>query len=99
MVEEAEVAAVDERVAFLEGRSLEHTHMLNGIREAIINLELRMDRRFELVEHRLTALDLKLDQATATLNHKLDQRFGWLVGIQVTTLLAIVAAMAAIVGR
>jgi hypothetical protein len=51
--------------------------MLDGIREALVSLEARMDRRFE-----------GLDQ-------KLSRHFMWLVGIQVTTLAAIVAALAA----
>ena len=62
--------------------------MLNSIREAIVSLEHRVDRRFELIEHRLT-----------TIEHKADQRFFWLVGMQVTTLVAIVAAMAAMLSR
>ena len=102
-----------ERLAFLEGRVDEQSHMVNGIREAVANLEQRMDRRFEGVDQRLealtdrmdrrfesldlrlAALDQKLDGSVAALDQKLDQRFAWLLGAQITTLIAIVAALLA----
>jgi len=85
------VAALDERVAFLEGRVVEHSHMLDGIREAIVHLEQRMDRRFELIEQRFVGIDQRIDNLDA----KVSRQFMWLVGIQVTTLVAIVAALVA----
>lgn len=109
-------APVEERVAYLEGRVEEQTHMINGIREAIVHLEERMDRRFEGVERRfegidtrfagidrrfealesrIDALDRKLDRRTDALDEKLSSHFVWLVGVQVTTFVAIVAAVLA----
>jgi hypothetical protein len=38
------------RLAFLEGTVGEHSHILNGIRDAMTSLEARMDRRFEQIE-------------------------------------------------
>jgi hypothetical protein len=69
--------------------------MLEGVRGAIVSLEQRMDRRFEALEYRLTALDQKVDQRTDTLEAKISRQFIWLVGIQVTTFVAIVAAIVA----
>jgi uncharacterized coiled-coil protein SlyX len=106
------VAGLEERVAFLEGRVVEHSHMLDGIREAIVHLEQRMDRRFELLEQRFAAIDQRfaaIDQRFASvdqrlnsldlridgLDAKMSRQFMWLVGIQVTTLVAIVAALVA----
>ncbi len=107
------MATLEERVAFLEGKVQEHSRGLDGVREAVAHLELRMDRRFEGVdrrfeslERRLDALDQKLDQRTDALNQKLDQRtdaldqklsryFVWLVGVQVTTLVALAGALLA----
>jgi len=115
----AAVAGLEERVAFLEGRVVEHSHMLDGIREAIVHLEQRMDRRFELLEQRFTGLDsrfVSIDQRFAAIDQrfasvdqrlnaldmridgldaKMSRQFMWLVGIQVTTLVAIVAALVA----
>jgi hypothetical protein len=50
-------------LAFLEGRVVEHSRQIDGIREAIDSLDGKVSRQFM-----------------------------WLVGIQVTTLVAIVAA-------
>jgi len=60
------VAVDAERLAFLEGRIVEHSRQIDGIREAIDNLDGKVSRQFM-----------------------------WLVGIQVTTLAAIVAALVA----
>ena len=116
------MATVDERVAFLEGRVNEQSQMINGIREAIVSLEERMDRRFESIEQRLNtldrkidvglaavnqkidaglaALDQKMDAGFAALDRKIDHRFAWVVGIQLTTTVAVVGAvLAALLAR
>jgi hypothetical protein len=59
-----------------------------------------MDRRFELVEYRVTTLEQKIDQRTDALDTKMSRQFLWLVGLQVTTFVAIVAAvLAAVITR
>ena len=85
------MASVDERVAFLEGRANEQSQMINGIRDALVSLEQRMDRRFESLEQRLNALDQKMDAGVAAQDH----RFAWLVGIQLTTTAAVVGTLLA----
>ena len=92
------MATVDERVAFLEGRVNEQSQMINGIRDALVSLEQRMDRRFEGIdrrfeslEQRLNALDQKMDAGVAAQDH----RFAWLVGIQLTTTAAVVGTLLA----
>jgi hypothetical protein len=59
----------------------EHSRGLDGVREAVVHLEQRMDgrfeavdRRFEGLERRLDALDQKLDQRTDALQRELGQR-------------------------
>lgn len=120
------MATVDERVAFLEGRVVEQSERLDDIRDAIVHLEQRMDRRFDLLEQRFTGIDqrfigidqrfiaidrrldaidgrfalidqrlLGLDQRIDHLDAKFSRQFMWLVGMQVTTLVAIVAALLA----
>ena len=76
--------------------------MLNSIRDAIVSLEQRMNRRFESVdmrfsglEARLTAMDQKIDLRTDALDAKLSRHFMWLVGMQITTLVAVLAAVLA----
>jgi len=85
--------------------------MLDGIRHAIVHLEERIDRmdcRFGRMEQRLAALDGdrsldKIDRRFDALEAKMSRQFVWLVGMQVTTLAAVVAAfatmMAALIGR
>ncbi|HXH07466.1 MAG TPA: hypothetical protein VNI83_12870 [Vicinamibacterales bacterium] len=87
------MATVEERLAFLEGRVDEHARGIEGVREAAVRfdqrmdqLEQRMDRRFEAVERRLEILDAQMHR-----------QFLWLVGLHVTSLLAMVGACAAIV--
>jgi hypothetical protein len=82
-------------MAFLEGRVVEQSRALGGIRDAIVGLEQRLDRRFAAVDVRFAALEAKLDQRTGALEARLDERtaaldekmsrqFTWTVGIQVT---------------
>ena len=96
------MATVDERVAFLEGRVNEQSQMINGIRDALVSLEQRIDRRFESLEQRLNALDQKMDAGLAAMNQRMDagfaaqdHRFAWLVGIQLTTTAAVVGTLLA----
>jgi uncharacterized coiled-coil protein SlyX len=76
------VIDVEERVAFLEGRVVEQSNTLGGIREAMASLENRLDQRFEHVDQRFDALDAKLSR-----------QFMWLAGMLLTTLVAVVTAL------
>ena len=84
---------IEERVAFLEGRVGEHSHMIDGIRAALVSLEQRMDRRFEALEQRFTALEDKIDRRFAAMDQQIARQFIWVVGVQVTTFAALVAAI------
>lgn len=95
------MAGVEERVAYLEGRVEDHSHMVNGIREALVSLEARMDRRFEAIDRRFETIDRRfeaIDQRFETLDAKISRQFVWLVGIQVTTLVAVAGGFAAVAG-
>jgi uncharacterized coiled-coil protein SlyX len=67
------LATVEERVAYLEGQMSEQSHALLEVRDAIRDLDRRID----------------------TFDDKLSRQFFWLVGIQVTTLVAIVGSLLA----
>jgi hypothetical protein len=73
---------LEERVAYIEGQMSEQTHSLVEVREAVRSLEHRMDTRFETVDRRFDTLD-----------DKVSSQFVWLVGLEVTTLVAIVGAL------
>jgi len=84
------MAAVEERVAFLEGSVEEHSHMMDGMRDALTSLEARMDRRFEAIDRRFETIDGHL----SALDQKVTRHFFWLVGILVTTLATVIGTMA-----
>lgn len=71
---------IEERVAFVEGRLVEQSALFADLRAAIARLEQQMNRRFEQVEARLD---------------RIEGNFRWIVGIQITTLIAVLAAFAA----
>ena len=98
------MVTLEERVAFLEGQVLEHSHMVNGIREALVHFEQRVDRRFEAVDKRFEsletrmargfeALDSKMDRGFEALDTKMARQFTWLVGITVTLVGATLTAV------
>ena len=76
MLRDIRTAAMEERIAYLEGKVNEQSQSLSEARDAIVHLEGR-------VEARLSAMDTKMS---------------WLVGIQITALIAQVAGLIAVVG-
>ena len=89
---------VEERVACIEGQVSEQSHALGEVREAVRSLEHRMDTRFEGVDRRFEAIDRRfdtVDRRIDALDDKVSRQFVWLVGLQVTTLVAIVGALLA----
>jgi hypothetical protein len=76
------VAAIEERVALLEGRMLEQAQLLADIRETLRSLD-----------QRLTGLDQKVGVVHQSLRREAAADFKWIVGIQVTVLIAVVAAL------
>jgi chromosome segregation ATPase len=100
---------LEERVAYLEGQVSEQSHAQMEIRDAVRSLERRVDvrfeavdRRFEAVERRFESLEQRMearfdtvDRRIDSLDDKVSRQFVWMVGIQVTTLVAIVGALLA----
>ena len=93
------MATIEERVSFLEGRVMEQSNIFAGIYKTLESLDRRMTSLEQRMDSRLTALDQKIDLRVAALEHKLDQRFAWLIGLQITTILAFVGAVVAILKR
>lgn len=78
---------------------LEEHSQMDGIREALTSLEARMDRRFEGIDRRFEAIDRRfeaVDQRLESLETKMSRQFVWLVGIQVTSLIAVAGGFAAV---
>jgi predicted nucleic acid-binding Zn-ribbon protein len=103
------VPTLEERVAYLEGQVSEHTHTLIEIRDSIRQLDQRVDARFEQVDRRFEQVDRRFEQLERRfdtrfdvydrriegLDEKVSRQFTWVVGIQITTLIAIVGALLA----
>lgn len=83
--------SIEERVAYLEGQVSEQSSALLEVRDTVRSLEQRMDSRFEAVDRRFDTVDRRID----SLDDKVSRQFVWLVGIQVTILVAVVGALLA----
>ena len=79
---------VDERLAFVEGRVTEHSQTLAGLPGASASFEERLDR----MDNRLDRIEIQLDG----LRTEMSMNFRWIVGIQLTTSMTIVAALVAL---
>ena len=89
---------LEERVARIEAQMSEQSGALTEVREATRSLERRIDARFEAVDRRFEAVDRRFDSVDRRidlLDEKVSRQFVWLVGLQVTTLVAIVGALLA----
>ena len=75
----------------------ENAHRIDGLHEAIRNLGDRMERRFEAVDRRFDAIDRRFE-AIERRFETTDRRFLWLVGFQMTTLIAVFGAIVAALG-
>jgi hypothetical protein len=67
--------------------------MIDGIRAALVSLEQRMDRRFEALEDKIDRRFAVTDQRLDLLDARMSRQFIWVVGVQVTTFAALVAAI------
>jgi hypothetical protein len=92
MLTEVAVATLEDRVAYLEGQVSEHSHTTIAIRDSVQHLEHRFGVRFEQLERRFETRFNVSDRRFEGLDDKVVRHFTWLVGIQVTTLIAIVGA-------
>lgn len=71
---------LEERVAYLEGKVEEPSKAWADLKDMIIHLDQKLDRRID-------ALDNKVDRRIDALDQKFSRYFLWLIGIQVTVLL------------
>ena len=91
------MATLEERVAYLEGRLEDHASTVIDVRSGLSHLhskvdmvEGRLSARLDSVESKLTA---RIDGVESRLTTKIDRQFTWLVGIEITVLLALVGAL------
>ena len=77
---------IEERVAYLEGRSEDHAAAIGEIRGDVRDLRVDVrELRSEMI-HRFEAVDRPFEAV--------DAKFLWVIGLQFATVLAVVAALA-----
>ena len=84
--------SVEERLASVEHKVEENARRTDGLHEAISELGNRMERRFEAVDRRFEAIDRRFEG----IERNMSGQFRWIVGIQMTTLIAMIGAIAAV---
>ena len=94
---------VEERVTEVEYKVAENARSIDGLREAIVEGFKAMDRRFEAMDRRFEAMDRRFedmgqrfDRRLEVVDENMSRQFRWIVGIQITTLLAMIGAIGAI---
>jgi uncharacterized coiled-coil protein SlyX len=97
---------LEERVAYLEGKVEEHSRAYADIRDAIRQLaervtflDQKVDRFRDELSGRIDALDQRLSGRIDALDQKVSRQFIWLVGIQITVLVAVVGVLIAALFR
>ena len=89
------MVGVEERLAHVEGFVAGHAQLLGDLRSSITRLDERMERRFAGLEGRMTSMDAKFDSKIDALDRKLDERFRWMLGLQMTLVAVVLASILA----
>lgn len=84
---------IEERVAYLEGKVEEHSRGFGKLREMIMHLDQKVDRFREELSGRIDTLDQRLSGRIDALDKKISSQFVCLVGIQVSVLVSVIAAL------
>ena len=87
------VATLEERVAYLEGKVEEHSRGLEDLKHLIINLDQKVNRRIDALDQKVDRFREELSSRIDALDQKFSRYFLWLIGIQITILLAIIATL------
>lgn len=85
--------SLEERVAFLEGKVEEHSKAWVDLKDLIINLDAKVDRRIDALDQKVDRFREELSSRIDTLDQKLPKYFLWIIGVQVTVFLAIIGVL------
>ena len=88
------MSTLEERVRLIEGKVEDHSRAIGDLRDLIIALDQKVDRRFESLERRFESVDRRFE----SLEQRFDSKFNRLITIQLTTLVALVAGLFGTVG-
>lgn len=89
-------ASIEERVAYLKGKVEEHSKVWVDLKDLMVNhdskmiaFEQRIDRLFEAIDRRFEAIDRRFE----AIDQKFSKYFLWIIGLQISVLLAVRASM------
>jgi len=86
--------SIGERVAYLEGKTEDHTRAIGDVRDDVRDLRAETIAGFEHVDRRFEQIDRRFEQIDGRFAH-MDSRFHWIVGLQFATLLAVLSTLLA----
>lgn len=86
-------ASIEERLAFVEARVDEHSKAIEEIKGLILNLDQKFDRRIDTFEQRVDRRFEAVERRIDSLDQKFSRYFLWIIGIQVSIFLAIIATL------
>ncbi len=84
---------LEERVAYLEGKVEEHSYAWQDLRERIGHLEQTVNERLFSLEQRIDKRFEAIDRRFEAMEQRFSKYFLWIIGIQVSVLLAVVASL------
>lgn len=93
-----EVSSLEQRIERVEVHVDAHVQLLSDLRTGLRQFEARVDARFAQVDARFVQIDgrfLVLDQKVDAVRHEMALQFRWLVGIILTGMATIAAAILA----
>jgi hypothetical protein len=83
------MGALEERVAYLEGRGEEHAAAIGEVRADIRDLRAEMSRRFDHIDGRFERIDGRFER----LETRFHTRFMWVIGFQFATFITFIASL------
>ena len=88
---------MEKRVTTLEVRMDQTAQSIDRLDRSITDLRVDMDKKFihaeEKIDKRFIHFEEKMDKKFARIEDIIDRKFSWSIGIQITTLLAMMAFM------
>jgi len=84
---------LEERLTFVEARIDEHSRAIEEIKSLILNLDQKIDRRIDALEQKNDRRFEAIDRRFEAIDQKFSKYFLWIIGIQVSVLLAVIASM------
>jgi tetrahydromethanopterin S-methyltransferase subunit B len=84
---------LEKRVAYLEGKVEEHSYAWQDLRERIGHLEQTVNERLFSLEQRIDKRFEAIDRRFEAMEQRFSKYFLWIIGIQVSVLLAVVASL------